>query len=83
MKRIFRRNVTAAAAFVAIALSGTAWAVDEVEPNHPIQTAQPLIIPASVATGNYYVIAKSDNGSVIVETSETNNTRTMSLRINP
>jgi len=47
MKRIFRRNVTAAAVFAAIALTGTAWAVDEGEPNHPIQTAQPLIIPAS------------------------------------
>jgi len=48
MKRIFRRNVTAAAVFAAIALSGTAWAqVVEVEPNHPIQMAPLLTIPAS------------------------------------
>jgi hypothetical protein len=46
MKRIFKRNVVAAAVLGAIALSGTALAVDEVEPNHPIQMAQQLIIPA-------------------------------------
>jgi hypothetical protein len=47
MKRIFRRNVVAAAVMGAIAFSGTALAVDEVEPNQPIQMAQQLIIPAS------------------------------------
>ena len=47
MKRIFRRNVVAVAVLGAIALSGTARAVDEVEPNQPIQMAQQLIIPAS------------------------------------
>jgi hypothetical protein len=46
MKRIFKRSVVAAAVLGAIALSGTALAVDEVEPNHPIQMAQRLIIPA-------------------------------------
>jgi hypothetical protein len=29
------------------------------------------------------VIAKSDNGGVVDETTETNNTRTMALKINP
>jgi hypothetical protein len=47
MKRIFRRTVVATAVLAALALSGTALAVDEVEPNQPIQMAQRLIIPAS------------------------------------
>ncbi len=47
MKRIFRRSVVAVAVLGAIALSGTALAVDEVEPNQPIQMAQQLIVPAS------------------------------------
>ena len=47
MKRIFRRSAVAVAVLGAIALSGTALAVDEAEPNQPIQMAQQLIIPAS------------------------------------
>ena len=47
MKRILRRKVLALAVMGAIALSGTAQAVDEVEPNQPISMAQHLIIPAS------------------------------------
>ena len=34
-----------------------------------------VVIPASQATGNYYIIAKADNGSVVTELLETNNTR--------
>lgn len=42
-----------------------------------------LTIPATIATGSYYVIAKSDAAGAIAETLETNNGRTLSLRINP
>ncbi|MBY0496543.1 MAG: S8 family serine peptidase [Cyanobacteria bacterium] len=42
-----------------------------------------VTFPVSQATGYYYLIAKSDNGSVVVELLETNNTRVKSLRINP
>jgi alpha-tubulin suppressor-like RCC1 family protein/subtilase family serine protease len=43
-----------------------------------------LTIPAGTATGTYYVIAKADNGEVVTETSETNNTRvSAAVRIGP
>jgi subtilase family serine protease len=43
----------------------------------------PLVVPTTVATGNYYVFAKTDAPGAVAETVETNNTRAMSLRINP
>jgi serine protease AprX len=46
-------------------------------------TPTSLTIPTTVATGSYYVIAKADAPGVVAETSETNNTRTKSLRIDP
>jgi hypothetical protein len=60
MKRVFRRNVLAAAVFGAVALSGTALAVDEVEPNHPIQSAQRLIIPPNSSVTVYGVVGTND-----------------------
>jgi subtilase family serine protease len=42
-----------------------------------------LVIPTSQATGNYYIIAKADNGSVVTELLETNNTKVRSVKINP
>jgi hypothetical protein len=41
-KRIFRRSIVAVAVLGAFALSGTALAIDEVEQNHPISSAQAL-----------------------------------------
>jgi subtilase family serine protease len=42
-----------------------------------------VVIPASQATGNFYIIAKADNGSTVTELLETNNTRVKSLKVNP
>ena len=42
-----------------------------------------VVIPASQATGTYYLIAKSDSGGVAAESSETNNTRSRTLKVNP
>jgi serine protease AprX len=42
-----------------------------------------VVIPAGQATGNYYVIAKSDSANVAVEISETNNGIYKSIKINP
>ena len=42
-----------------------------------------VVIPVSQATGNYYIIAKSDNGSVVTELLETNNTKVRSIKVNP
>jgi subtilase family serine protease len=43
-----------------------------------------LMIPASTATGSYYVISKADATSVITEAQETNNTgRSATVRIGP
>ena len=42
-----------------------------------------VVIPVSQATGNYYIIAKSDSGSVVTELLETNNTRVKSVKVNP
>ncbi len=43
------------------------------------QTA--LAIPAQTTAGNYFLIAKADGGTVVAETSESNNTRAAALRI--
>ena len=42
-----------------------------------------VVVPASLAPGNYYVIARSDATMVVVETSEANNVRTKALKVNP
>jgi trimeric autotransporter adhesin len=42
-----------------------------------------VVIPVSQATGSYYLIAKADDGGVIAELLETNNTRARALKINP
>jgi subtilase family serine protease len=43
-----------------------------------------LVVPADTRTGTYYVLAKADGASAIVETIETNNTRFSSaVRIGP
>ena len=40
-----------------------------------------LTIPATVAAGNYWIIAKADGDNVIVEAAETNNTRVRGITI--
>ncbi len=42
-----------------------------------------VTIPANAADGSYFLIAKADAAGVIAESNETNNTRTVSLRIGP
>ena len=42
-----------------------------------------VTIPANTADGTYYLIAKADAPGVIAESNETNNTRTVTLRIGP
>ncbi|HEX6165105.1 MAG TPA: CARDB domain-containing protein [Vicinamibacterales bacterium] len=42
-----------------------------------------VVIPVSQAAGYYYIIAKADNGAVVVELLETNNTRVKSVKVNP
>ena len=42
-----------------------------------------VVIPASQATGTYYVIAKADSGNVAAEILETNNVRLRSITVNP
>jgi subtilase family serine protease len=42
-----------------------------------------LVIPTTIATGNYYVIAKSDSAGTVGETTETNNIRTLTVKVNP
>jgi len=42
-----------------------------------------VTIPASVVSGDYYLIAKSDAPGSITETYETNNTRTKRIKITP
>jgi subtilase family serine protease len=42
-----------------------------------------VTIPANTADGSYFLIAKTDAPGVIAESNETNNTRTLTLRIGP
>ena len=42
-----------------------------------------LAIPAGTVAGSYYVIARTDDEGAVVETVETNNTRALSLRVDP
>jgi subtilase family serine protease len=42
-----------------------------------------VTIPATTTDGSYFLIAKADAPGVIAESNETNNTRTVSLRIGP
>jgi subtilase family serine protease len=43
----------------------------------------PLTIPSGTPGGSYYIIAKADGNGVIPETSETNNTKSKSIKIGP
>jgi subtilase family serine protease len=44
--------------------------------------ATAVTVPTTVGTGNFYVIARSDDPNAIVETAENNNVRVKSFRIN-
>ncbi len=41
-----------------------------------------VVIPAGQAAGNYFIIAKADNGNAAVEINESNNTRSKSIKVN-
>jgi subtilase family serine protease len=41
-----------------------------------------VVIPASQSAGNYYLIAKADNGNVASEANENNNVRSRTVRVN-
>jgi len=61
--------------------------------NRPVPTLQPsaadqvnitLALPAATAVGTYYVIAQSDAGQTVLETTETNNSRvSVMVRVGP
>jgi subtilisin family serine protease/subtilase family serine protease len=54
------------------------------QPNATDQVNITLTLPAATATGSYYVIAQSDVTQVVLETIETNNSRTSAmLRVGP
>jgi subtilase family serine protease len=42
-----------------------------------------VTIPADVTTGSYYVIGRADNGGTVAEWSESNNTRSLLVRVGP
>lgn len=42
-----------------------------------------LVIPTTVATGSYDLIVKADAPGTVAETVETNNNKTLALKINP
>jgi subtilase family serine protease len=43
----------------------------------------PLVIPPATTTGTWYLVALADADHVATETSETNNTRTITVRVGP
>jgi subtilase family serine protease len=48
------------------------------------QTGQAsVVIPATQATGTYYIIAKADHANVAAESHEANNTLSKTIRVNP
>jgi len=40
-----------------------------------------LTIPAGIATGSYYLIARADGGGVVAESDETDNTRVSTFTV--
>lgn len=58
-------------------------AIGAIAPGASSATAISLTIPASTATGAYYVIARTDDAGEVEETTENNNTRAVSLRVDP
>lgn len=58
-------------------------AVGALGPGGSSATTTLLTIPPATATGAYYIIARTDDADVVVETTETNNTRAVSLRVDP
>ncbi|MGE5243729.1 MAG: CARDB domain-containing protein [Betaproteobacteria bacterium] len=59
-------------------------AVPSLAPGAVSTASTTLTLPGATATGLYYVIARADSGSVVVETSEINNARpSASIRVGP
>ena len=57
--------------------------VPALAPNGSDSVPTSLTIPTTIGTGTHYVIAKADAPGVIAETSETNNTKNLTVKINP
>jgi subtilase family serine protease len=57
--------------------------VPELPQNGTSITTTVLTIPVDTPAGNRYIIARADDGSLVAETSETNNTRTALVAIGP
>jgi len=51
-------------------------------PNASDSVAVLVTIPAGTPFGNYSIVAVADDGNAIVETIETNNTKTKAITIN-
>jgi subtilase family serine protease len=58
-----------------------ARSVGPLGPSASTAAATSVTIPVSVATGTFYLIAASDDGNAIAESTETNNTRYVLIRI--
>jgi subtilase family serine protease len=52
-------------------------------PNGSSTAATALTIPAGTAAGSYYIVAKADDSAVVPETDDTNNTRSVLVRLSP
>ena len=57
--------------------------VPEIGPGVSHSGTTPLALPTSVSAGTYVLFAKADGASQLTETSEANNTRSVSVRIGP
>ncbi len=58
-------------------------AIAELAPGASTSGATTLVLPAPLATGTYYVIARADDGGVVGETLENNNTLGRTIQIGP
>jgi len=56
--------------------------VPTLAPNGSNAAAVLVTIPAGTPLGNYSIVAVADDGNAIVETIETNNTKTKAITIN-
>jgi len=52
-------------------------------PSASVVSSPTLTVPAGTATGTYYVLAQADADALVTETNETNNVRSVQIRIGP
>jgi subtilase family serine protease len=58
-------------------------AIDPLAPGDSSSSSISLTLPAGTAAGSYYIIASADDGGAVSETSESNNTRAVLIRLSP